>query len=179
MSRKLIVTIHLALAAFFTPILMIMGISGGLYLIGEKGKIDNERIYQGELSGFNFRSKNREEQVRQFIQAHNIKVEFEYLRGGSNFAITRPTSKQHLLFELKNRQLIVTKKSPNFIASIIELHKGHGPKMFKTYQKIMAIGLFLILLSGLYLGLTSRLYRYKTIAISGLGFATFLFFVLF
>jgi hypothetical protein len=179
MSRKLLVTIHLALAAFFSPILIVVGISGGLYLIGEKGQIDKQEIYRGDLSGYDFSNKDRENQIRQFIQLKGIEHEFEYAKGGTRFAMTRPTSKPYLFFQLDKEELVVSKRTPNFIASIIELHKGHGPTMFKTFQKFMAVGLLIILLSGLILGLTSKLYRFKTLAISGFGLITLLYFALF
>ncbi len=178
-SRKTIITLHLALAAFFAPILIITGLSGGLYLISEKGTVEQQEIYRGEMAGLALGSKEVENQIRQFIQTHNIDHAFEYIKGNSQQAVTRPTSKQHLLFKLNDSRLVVTKRTPNFVASIIELHKGHGPKAFKTFQKFMAVGLLLILLSGLYLGLTSPLYKHKTIFISGLGGALFLFLALF
>ncbi len=179
MSRKTIITLHLALAAFFAPVLIITGLSGGLYLISEKGIVEQLEIYRGEFTGLDLSAKDRENQIRQFIKTHNIDHDFEYIKGNNRQAYTRPTSKPHLLFEIKNEQLVVTKRTPNFVASIIELHKGHGPRAFKTFQKFMAVGLLLILLSGLYLGLTSPLYKYKTIFISGLGGTLFLFLALF
>lgn len=179
MSRKTIVTIHLALAAFLSPILIIIGLSGGLYLISEKGHVEQQEIYRGNMSELDLGSKDIESKIRQFIQTHKIDHEFEYIKGNHKIAYTRPTNKQHLLFQFKNRQLVVFKRSPDLVASIIELHKGHGPRAFKTFQKFTAVGLLLILLSGLYLGLTSRLYKYKTIFISCLGGALFLFLALF
>jgi len=35
MNRKLLVTVHLYLASFFTPAVLLVAISGGLYLIGD------------------------------------------------------------------------------------------------------------------------------------------------
>ena len=174
MSRKLIITIHLALAAFFSPILIITGISGGLYLISEKGNIESQQIYENNNTNFSFGAENRENSIRTFMKEQNIDYDFEYVKGNNSFAITRPTSKLHYSFQLKNNQLVVNKRTPDFVASIIELHKGHGPTLFKTFQKLMAIGLFFILISGLYLGLTSPIYRNKTIAISGVGLITFI-----
>jgi hypothetical protein len=179
MSRKAIITLHLALAAFFAPILLMVGLSGGFYLISEKGNVEQQEIYRGEIASLNLAAKDAESQIREFIKNHNIDHEFEYIKGNSKQSITRPTSKQHLLFEIKDEQLIVTKRTPNFVASIVELHKGHGPRAFKTFQKFMALGLLLILLSGLYLGLTSPMFKYKTLYISGLGSALFLFLALF
>ena len=39
MSRTLLVTIHMTLAAFFAPFVFLVAISGGLYLIGVKGEL--------------------------------------------------------------------------------------------------------------------------------------------
>ena len=174
MSRKLIVTIHLALAAFFAPVLIVTGISGGLYLISEKGDVEKQLIYKGEISNFSFETDKRENSIRSFLKEQDIQYEFEYVRVNTNFSMTRPTSKPYYSFTLKNNHLIVNKHTPNFVASIIELHKGHGPTLFKTFQKLMAIGLFLILISGLYLGLSSPMYRNKTLLISGAGLISFL-----
>ena len=179
MFRKTIITLHLVLAAFFAPILIITGLSGGLYLLSEKGNVEQQEIYRGEMAGLELGSNEVENQIRQFILTQNIDHEFEYIKGNNKLAYTRPTSKQHLLFQLKDEQLVVTKRTPDLVASIIELHKGHGPRAFKTFQKFMALGLLLILLSGLYLGLTSPLYKYRTIFISGLGVALFVFLALF
>jgi len=179
MPRKQIITLHLTLAAFFAPMLIITGLSGGLYLFGQKGSVVKEIIYQKEQSDFNFSATDMEKQIRQFIQSKNIEHQFEYVKGNGNTYFTRPTSKKHLVFSTKDNQLIVTKQTPDFIKSIVELHKGHGPTAFKALQKFLAFGLFLILISGLYLGLTSPLYKNKTIFISGLGSLLFLFLALF
>jgi len=174
MSRKQIVTLHLALAAFFAPLLIITGLSGGLYLFGEKGEVVKEVIYQEPISDFDFATQDMQQQIRQFIQNNNIEHEFEYVKGSGNTYYTRPTSKQHLVFSAKDDLLIVTKQTPNFVKSIVELHKGHGPTAFKVLQKIMSFGLMLILISGLFLGLTSPLYKTKTLYISGIGGLVFI-----
>jgi hypothetical protein len=52
---------------------------------------------------------------------------------------------------------------------MIELHKGHGPSAFKTFQKAFAVGLIFIILSGLWLGISASRLRQSTLltAISG------------
>jgi len=174
MNRKLIITIHLALAAFFTPILLIIGISGGLYLIGEKGEMTSETLYKGEMGSFTFKTDDKAAQVSQFLKSHGIEQDFEYIKGNGRFMVTRPTSKTHLVFEQEKGQLVVTKKVPNFVTTMIEIHKGHGPLLLKLFQKILAVGLLLTLLTGVYLGLTSPMLRLKTVAISGAGLVSFL-----
>ena len=44
MNRKLIISVHMYLSAFFTPAVLLMATSGGLYLTGIKGKVEQEEV---------------------------------------------------------------------------------------------------------------------------------------
>ena len=55
-----------------------------------------------------------------------------------------------------------------------QLHKGHGPAIFKTYQMIAGISLFLVIVGGLVVGLLAKVYRRKTIVSLALGSMAFL-----
>jgi len=179
LNRKVFVSIHLYLAAFLTPILLMIAISGGLYLLGFKGNLESNVIYEGDLAGFEFNSDDRKSVVDKFLKENNINLDYEYIKGGKNSFFTRPTSKTYLSFERKGNSLKVTQRKPDFIKSIVELHKGHGPLLFKTLQKITAVGLILVLLTGFYLGLTSPSLKNKTLAISGAGGLIFILLAIF
>lgn len=69
--------------------------------------------------------------------------------------------------------LRVTYNQPDFLRSLLELHKGHGPRAFTTLSIIMAIGLLLVLLSGFWLGVSSTYVRIPTLVLFGLGLAVF------
>ncbi|MEE9329902.1 MAG: hypothetical protein V3V30_07155, partial [Parvularculaceae bacterium] len=58
-------------------------------------------------------------------------------------------------------------------ASLMELHKGHGPQLFKTYQKLVALGLMVVVLGGLVVGILAPLYRRKTLIACGIGLLGF------
>ena len=45
MDRKLIITVHMYLSAFFAPAVLLVAVSGGLYLAGIKGEVEHEIIY--------------------------------------------------------------------------------------------------------------------------------------
>jgi hypothetical protein len=62
---------------------------------------------------------------------------------------------------------------------MMELHMGHGPLAFKNFQKFFALGLIFIILSGLWLGLSSSRLRRRTLAAAGTGAAAFFAAVLF
>lgn len=169
MNRKNLINIHLFLAAFFAPVLVIVALSGTFYLLGIKGSLTSETIYTGEATEFNFGAKQIENEIDNFIAKHELDHSYEYAKGGGTMYYTRPSSRTHLRFEIKDQKLKVSKRTPDFIRSIIELHKGHGPKAFKYFQMLMGAGLMLILLSGLYLGLTSPALKNKTLSIAGIG----------
>ena len=167
MKRETIVSIHLYLAAVFAPIIIFMGVSGELYLLGQKGWTEKTVVYEGDTAGLNRKAKNMDEQIRSFILQNSINHEFEYVKGGGRNYFTRPTSKTHLQFQFEGDQLKVTQHKPSIIRSMVELHKGHGPSLFKTLQKVTAFALVIIILSGVITGLFSRKYaKTTTVAIS-------------
>ncbi|MCW8877439.1 MAG: hypothetical protein OQK51_10305, partial [Kangiellaceae bacterium] len=99
--------------------------------------------------------------------------------GGNNF-FTRPTNREYYVIRVKNRGkeqgIEITHQKPDFIKSMVELHKGHGPTIFKTFQKVVAVGLLFILISGLWLGLTAPRLRKITMGLASGGLAAFLLF---
>ncbi len=180
MSRKILITIHLYLAAFFAPILIITAISGGLYLFGEKGSTQVEVLYTGASSEFNVKAPDLKLEVSNFLLKLGEEASFETVKGGGDVFFTRPTSKTFYVFEIKDEYLEVQKQTPNLNKIIVELHKGHGPIAFKIFQQILAIGLLIIVVSGLWLGVTSPIMlRNKSLIASGLGGAIFLILALF
>ncbi len=99
--------------------------------------------------------------------------DFEYLKISGSILITRPTSRSYYQVNLQNSAML-TRIEPDWIKSMIELHRGHGPTLLKDFQKVMALGLLLIVLSGLWLGLTSSALRPSTLITSSAGLIAFL-----
>ena len=179
MSRKILVNTHLYLAAFLAPIIIITAISGGSYLFGYKGSVEKEVVYTGEVSEFNFEANDIKQEVNNILTKINIKADFEYIKGEGDGYFTRPTSKEHYVFSKINNQLVITKQTPDLIKVIVELHKGHGPLAFKAFQKLLASGLIVIVISGLWLGLSSPKLRKKSLISSALGGLVFLWLAVF
>jgi len=169
MSRKLIANIHLYIAAFFAPVLIITTISGGLYLLGFKGSVEKELVYRGSISEFNDDAENIRFEVDRVLKKLNIQHDFEYIKEGRNSLITRPTSREYYVLNFVNGEMKVIKQTPDIIKIIVELHKGHGPTAFKTFQKILALGLLVMLISGVWLALYSPRLRSRTIAATSFG----------
>jgi len=53
------------------------------------------------------------------------------------------------------------------------LHKGHGPQLFKSYQKLVALLLLGVVLGGILVGLLAKAYRRQTIIAVAVGFVVF------
>ena len=142
MSRKLLISIHLYLAAFFAPIIILIALSGGLYLNDEKGTTTKERVYQGQHPEFDPKSQSIKADVESLLATAGVTdYQFEYVRVGSDTLYTRPTSKNHYVIKFDATGSVdIALAQPDFQASIIELHKGHGPQAFKTFQKVFAVG---------------------------------------
>jgi hypothetical protein len=114
--------------------------------------------------------------VRTLLLTSDIDHDFEYIRNRGTRIELRPTSRTYLVISQTPEGLSATRHVPDLQKSMIELHKGHGPKAFKTYQKLVAILLLAVVLGGVLVGLMSQAYRFKTV-ISLIG-GTLLFLVL-
>lgn len=177
MSRNLLVTIHLYLATFLAPVILMIVISGGLYLFGFKGSVEKEIIYSGPAV-FQIDSDNLDSEIAKFLEANNQDPDFEYLRKSSSSIVTRPTSRNYYEFKFSKEQLEVSLEKPDLIKTVVELHKGHGPGWFKTFQKFAAIGLTFILLSGLWIAMMTPPLRRMAITLTSAGIVVWLALIL-
>lgn len=175
MSRKTMMTIHLYLAAFFAPILLIMAISGGLYLLDIKGSMDkgDTIILEGATITA---SGDKVAQVKTLLESAGLDSDFEYLKERGAMMQTRPTSRDYYEIKAKGNRVEITPVSPDLVAAMMELHKGHGPGLFRLLEQIMALGLILTLLTGLIVGLQSPLFKIRTVGFTAAGIFVFVIF---
>lgn len=174
MTRSFWIKAHLFAASFFAPALVIIATSGGLYLIDIKGSVEETSVQVPADVRLDLKSNSIEQDVRSLFENLNIDHDFEYLRAGGNTLTTRPTSRTFYVLKVSTDGVDVSRNVPNLQKRMIELHKGHGPLLFKDFQKFMAVALLFILLSGAWLGLSSKGLRTKTMATMGGGLVVFL-----
>ncbi len=172
--RSLWVKVHLYVAAFFLPMLLVMATSGGLYLLGVKGSVDSTPVPLSATQAFSAESATLNSDVRELLGANGIDHDFEYIKVSGNTFITRPTSSDYYEITVHDTGIQATLNRPDLIKSLVELHKGHGPLLFKDLQKLMALGLLIILLSGFWLGASSPSLRVPTLLTTALGLLVFL-----
>ncbi len=160
MNRKLFLNIHLYLAAFFLPFLLLMPITGVSYLLGEKGaKLSKVEFVVNETPPLE--KKEQDEWIKNQFKINNIDFEWEYIKPNGKDLILRPSSVDHYILSVEDNQTEFIKIEPNLLLKLIELHKGHGPKLFKTLEITAGIALILITISGVFLSFYSRSLKKK------------------
>lgn len=158
MNRKVVIKIHLLLAGFFLPYLLIMPLSGTLYLLGEKGsEIKTLAFSVNKLVP----SDNKEEFFRQIFKDQNANYDFEYIKGDSLNFLFRPTTSTYYQAKVSGETIHFYKVEPNLVRRLVELHKGHGPQFMRYFEIAFGIGLILITLSGIWLAFVVRDYRHS------------------
>jgi len=172
--RIIWIRLHLWTASFLSAILLMIAISGGLYLFGQKGSTETTRISTPAEAQLDANSENLEAEVRALLNAVNSDYDFEYIKQDGNSLVTRPTSRTYYEIVIEAQEFEITRHDPDWIKTIVELHKGHGPLLYKRFQQFTAAGLVFILLTGLWLGLSSKGLRQQTFLAIGLGFLVFL-----
>ena len=172
--RKLLVTLHLLFAGFLTPAFLLLAITGGNYLIGNKGSLDKTPIALVENAQLDFKSATLESDVRKLLSANNIDYKFEYVKNRGTVIQLRPTSRKYIEMKQSAKGLTATWVQPSFQAGLMELHKGHGPTLFKTYQKFVALGLIGVVFGGFLVGVLARAYLRKTIIATVIGTIIFI-----
>lgn len=178
MKRSLLVTIHLYISSFFAAAVLLVAISGGLYLLGVKGSLEQETVATVP-GGEALLADPGKDQVRAVLASAGVEgFSFDYVRNAGTTLYTRPTSKQHYVLAVDGDAITITRNTPDLQRSMIELHKGHGPSLFRDFQKIFAAGMVFIIVSGLWLGLQSPRLRRSTLITAGSGLLIFLGLVL-
>lgn len=174
MSRALLVTIHMYLSSFFAPAVLLVAISGGLYLVGIKGEVIEEPIYSMSEVTIDTESATLKSDVLALLGDAGVTgYSFEYVKVKGDILYTRPTSTGHYMIRLDSSGATVIHAQPSLQKRMIELHMGHGPTAFKTFQKFFAAGLLFIILSGLWLGISSAKLRTSTVLTLGAGAVVF------
>ncbi|MFT4519332.1 MAG: hypothetical protein ACI9JM_001728 [Halioglobus sp.] len=174
MDRKLLVTIHMYLAAFFAPAVLLVAISGGLYLAGFKGSVDEEFVYSSNAI-IDSKSSSLQTDVAELLVDAGVKsYNFEYVKVSGENLYTRPTSSDHYVIKPNDSGVEVIHARPSLQSRMIELHKGHGPSAFKTFQTAFALGLIFIIFSGLWLGFSAAKLRRSMALTATAGVAIFI-----
>jgi hypothetical protein len=171
-NRKFFVTVHLVLAAFFLPLLLMMPFSGVLYLWDKEGE-----VIKTEAFTISEPLPAAEDQRAAFFKdqfaQHNVSYKFESMRAsrdGKDFTF-KPTSRLHYTASVKDNGIVVSEANPTLLRRFIEIHKGHGPEMMRYVETFFGWALIFVAISGVWLAVTSKAYRKPLIISFVLGSA--------
>ena len=154
MKRQTLFNIHFYLSSFFTPFLILIAVTGTFYLNGNKGAAESKLIKEGIQFQAGVAKK---EQISKMLKEIDSSYSFEYIKDRGSSIQTRPTTRDYYNFKKKkDGSFSLYKDSPNFLLRIIEVHKGHGPKLLKYLQIVLGLSLFLIVLTGLFMSLQMK-----------------------
>jgi len=173
-NRKLMIQIHLVIASFFLPLMLMMPMTGTLYLWNFKGEVKQTEVFRmtGPVPD---EQKEQESFFRKQFQERGIDYDFEYVRVGTDEFTLRPVTRDHFVIKKAGDELVFFKVEPSLLKRMIELHKGHGPVAMRWFEAAFGISLILITLSGLWLAFTVPAYRKQTLISFALGVAVIAF----
>ena len=178
MARAVLIKLHLYFSAFFAAAIVLVAVSGGLYLIGIKGSVEQTLV--GSLdSGEALLAEPSHAAVEAALVAVGVTdFTFDYVKQSGLRLITRPTTRPYYTLDIADGRVTVQYNEPSIQKRMIELHMGHGPSAYKTYQQFFAAGMLFVMLSGLWLGLSSDRLRTTTLITSASGLLLFAVLVL-
>ncbi|MFT7125066.1 MAG: putative iron-regulated membrane protein, partial [Candidatus Azotimanducaceae bacterium] len=70
--RRLLINVHLYLAAFLAPMLLLVAVSGGLYLLNIKGEVTREAVVMPAGSNLDTEAPTLEADVRALLAEAGI-----------------------------------------------------------------------------------------------------------
>lgn len=159
MKRPLLIQIHLGLASLYLPLLLMMPLTGGLYLLGFKGSETKTEAFKIESPLPAEKSEWRAFFEQQF-ENQKIDFQFEQIKEAGNDFLFRPSTRTYYS-ATKNADSTLTfyKIEPDLLKKLIEIHKGHGPQLMKWFEISFGVALILTALSGLWLSITVPKFR--------------------
>ncbi len=165
MQRSTLIKLHLYVAAFLVPFIFIMAITGVMELLDIKAETYKEKIFSTSKDTLNFNSVTIKQDVAKLLAKIGGNPDFDHLKIKKKSLYTRPTYDIYYSFKIEGDNLNIYQYTPDLQKKLMAFHKGNGPPLYKLYQKLFAFGLIFVLLSGLWLGLTSDALRGKTLLV--------------
>lgn len=167
--RRILIQVHLYLAGFLAPAFVLVALTGALHLAQLEGGTQSTPITLPANTMLDSASPTIEADVRAVLEDAGVDVRFEYIRGRGDRFMTRPTTRDFVVFEQGSDGVSATLESPSFSYAMMELHKGHGPRIFRKYSIVAGIALFFVVIGGLAVGLLAKNYRKQTLISTAIG----------
>lgn len=178
MSRTFLTKLHLIIAAFMFPAVLMFLVTGVLYTWGNKGEWVEETAtvtLQAPLVADEAALKTiaLAELDKRGLPAPSGSVTLS--EAGEPVSLQWTGAKSEASVEATDDPLVaeVTVKEATLHRNLVQLHKAKGSDLFKLYASLLAFVLFLLVASGLVLGLQVKALRRITILSSVAGAVAF------
>lgn len=177
-TRLLLIKIHLVIAALVFPAIAMFLITGGLYTWGSTGEsVESDYVIQLDAP-----VAKDEDALRALASRELVRLDLGAPSGGERIR----TVGDSWTYEWSGAQRDVT-ITPGATADVVnltvkeatlhrifvQLHKAKGSTLFKVYATFLAVSLFLLVATGIAVGLMAPAFRNLTIWTSAVGVAAF------
>lgn len=176
MNRMTWIKIHLYLSGVTLVFLAIMALSGSLHLLAG-GEAEEVSLVKN-ISITNPLNKDQlAELFKSELKSIDSNYKYDYVKGSSSSHMSRPTTRTYYTIKVNSDSAKIEKHIPSVRKSLMELHKGHGPKASRNLLGLLGIFVIGSVISGIWLGWTSKALRKVTVltGLSGLAFFLVLF----
>lgn len=181
-NRLFLMQVHILLATFIFPVLLLFLITGSLYTLGVKGSYDTQ-VYTLPLST---PLPNDDVALTAFVtkELQNLTLTpptgdvrnqstDEQITLNWRGAALRVTLESTLPTEAK-----LTVQTASWYKRLLELHTANGATAFKVYAIMLASSLFILLVTGFIMALQLPKYRTMTLYSTVLSIAVFIVMVI-
>jgi len=181
--QRTLTTLHLLLAAFFLPIAAMFALTGALYTISIKGNYKETTRTVALAAPLSSELSMLTAVVEQELAVAGVDVPSgaaSIKKAGTSYELEWSGAARDVLLKPTADPLLATLviKETTPWRHLVQLHKAKGSEIAKGISVMWAIGLVIILLSGLLMAWNVPAYRRKALAAGALGVATFVVYVL-
>jgi hypothetical protein len=163
MKRITLIKIHLYFTGVTLVFLALTALSGSLHLL-----TGDETEVVKEIKSISVSTSIQKDELTTLFEKELKSIDadyrFDYIKGSSTSQMSRPTTRTYYTISLVSGIATIKKHEPSLNKRLMELHKGHGPRSSRNILGVLGLFVIAAVLSGLWLGLSSKAFRTVTIA---------------
>ena len=163
-NRLILIKIHMLLAAFIFPAALMFLVTGGLYTWEFKGSCESGEFMIPLAAPLSADAAALTEIVKAELDSRGIAHPTgagKIKKGGLSYQFEWTGSQRDVLLEPIGDPMVakLTIKETTWYRNLVQLHKAKGGQPFKVYAAVLAVSLFVILLSGFIMAFQIPKYR--------------------
>ena len=173
MKRITIIKIHLYLAGISLIFMSLMTLSGALHLF-----MGDEAESVSTVKIIPLTQDLNKDQLTELFKSElkNIDKDYghSYIKGSDKSQMSRPTNRTFYTIKVTHDEIKIAKHIPSLRKSLMEFHKGHGARSSRSFMGILGFIVLGTIISGFWLGWSTKGYRKTTVITALSGAAIYL-----